>query len=281
MSEILEQTSYALEEYVVDRGLIAGIHGSTQTQIGGKGRVISDAPLHPSTLDLTAIDPFSIDSIAFGQLNVTRTIPDKRLNVSVIVQADRSKDHPGIIAAKSRLAETLMDTLDASMPHRRDRVLSYYLGADELSINGEDIEALPYSDDPGVNAKTIAEVCQDGLTFVIGDFKRLQFDTTQRRMLQAAVAIKLNHPFELEIPANTGRWTLSVSEVLDSHNKRKLAAANGNLLDNHTQQISLLRAAGFAVATVVTDPRDHKWGFDYDTADKAIADAVTTVATRK
>ena len=128
MSEVFEQTSKALQEYVIEHGVLPGIHGSTQMQIGGKGRVISDALLDPTNLDLTAIDPFSIDGLALGQTYVTRTIPDKRLDISVLVHSDRSNDHPGITAAKKQIASTLLDTIDASMPDRRDRVYSYYLG---------------------------------------------------------------------------------------------------------------------------------------------------------
>ena len=277
MSELLEQTSAALQDYVVNQGFLPGVHGSIQPQIGGKGRVVSDVLLNPSNFDLSAIDPFSIDGIVSDGIYVTRTIPHKRLYVSVIVQADRAQDHPGIVAAKRQLASTLLETIDASMPDRRDRVYGYYLGNDPFQLDDFDVEALPYSTDSTVNTRTVADVCQQGLAFVISDFKRLQFGQEHRSSLPAAVAVKLNHPFELAIPANSGNWTLGGGKVLKTNNMGKLAQANNELRAYHDQQESLLRAARFAVAAVVSEPKNHVLGFNEQLADDAIATAIQSI----
>jgi hypothetical protein len=177
-------------------------------------------------------------------------------------------------AARQRLAGELSDAVSEALPGITDHAWSYAIGESAGIGADRDVEVIDTNGDPLVEAQTIAELCQGGLTFVISDFLALPLEQAD---CPTTVAIKANHSYDLELPAGYGRLPTNVEGgEVNTDKPRELTRVNRAQQEQHDQIVARLEAAGIAVAQVLFNWKDQPLsGFGVEAADQGIAGAIS------
>jgi hypothetical protein len=213
--------------------------------------------------------------MVLGEPHVRVAVPERPLHVTVVThhRSAGKSDFYQMNAARQRLAGELSGAISESLPGITDRAWSYAIGeAVEESIES-DVEIIRSNGDPLAEAKTIEELCQNGLTFVISDFLALPLDISDH---STTVAIKANHSFDLALPAGFGSLPTNVGGgEVNTDKPKDLGRVNQAQLEKHQQTVARLEAAGIAVAQVLFNWIDYpREGFDIEAADQHIAGAI-------
>jgi hypothetical protein len=272
----LERTESAIAEFTANRGLIFGIHETEEFKVGGVGRDVGEVVFDPAQHDASAINPLSIWESVLGEPHVRLAVPERPLHVNVVAhhRSSGKSDFYQMNAARQRLAGELSDAISESLPGITDRSWNYVIGEAAEGSGDSDVEIIRTNGDPVAEAKTIAELCRDGLTFVISDFLALPLEQAG---CQTTVAIKANHSYDLKLPAGYGRLptNLEGGEV-NTEKPRELARVNRAQQEQHGQTVARLEAAGITVAQVLFNWKDQPLtGFDAEAADQGIATAIS------
>jgi hypothetical protein len=271
---LLPLTQEALYEFDASEMPGSGDHNGYDIASGMPGLVIGEAIYDPMLHRPEDIYHMSVRGAATGDMYVQLKKPERPLAVNVVIHED-SRDHPMFARAKEYLGGLLVDALDEALPGIQDVTNCYYMGKRDLGFG--DFEHLPLTEDADANARTLAEVCNGGLSFVLSRFNRLpierHIDPTTK-----TVGVLVSHPAEYAFPAGHGVISLGGSKEVNTSSRRQLARKNAELQAVNDATDARLNAAGIATAPVLFDPRVpyHKW--DAEAADRAIAQAVTTVA---
>ena len=272
----LEATESAIADFTANRGLLFGIHEAEEFKVGGVGRDVGEVMFDPAKHDAAAINPLSIWESVLGEPHVRVAIPERPLHINVIAhhRSTGKSDFYQMNAARQRLAGELSNAISESLPGITDRSWSYAIGEAAGETADSDVEVIGTNGDPVLEAKTIAELCRDGLTFVISDFLALPLDAAD---YQTTVAVKANHSYDLELPAGYGRLPTNVEGgEVNTENPKELARVNRAQQEQHDQTVARLEAAGIAVAQVLFNWKDQPLnGFDVEAADQSIAGAIS------
>ena len=272
----LEQTESAIAGFTANRGLLFGIHEAEEFKVGGVGRDVGEVMFDPAKHDAGAINPLSIWESVLGEPHVRVAIPERPLHINVISHHRSSgiSDFYQMNAARQRLAGELSNAISESLPGVTDRSWNYAIGEAVEEPGDPDVEVIGTNGDPVVEAKTIAELCRDGLTFVISDFLALPLERADRL---TTVAIKANHSYDLELPAGHGSLPTNVKGgEVNTEKPKELARVNQAQQEQHDQTVARLEAAGITVAQVLFNWKNHPLsGFDIEAADQGIARAIS------
>src|SRR5690606_16110980 len=133
------------------------------------------------------------------------------------------------------------------------RIAASKLTATDTVANGI-VEAMPAldflekvtivdNDDNTRDEADVYEAVAEGLSFIVSDFQR--FELAEKFSNRAdVVALKVNHPMELEVPANVGHLILGGLVEINTNNARELAAYNAELADYHADIVARIKATG-------------------------------------
>lgn len=273
----LPQTEQALSEVFANQQIIYGVHGSEELRTSGLGVFVGERPFKPGRDKPSDINPLSIWEAIDDEPYVPLIIPDRPLSVNVVTHERQQpeEDVLDIIPSKRRLASEIADSLYDTMPGLTDRVFQYAVGEAAETIKGSEIEVIGTDGDPLTDAKTIAELCQDGLTFVVSDFHKLPLEETEADF-PMAVAVKANHKFDVALPKMEKNMRIALGNQggeVNLGDEAEVDAINERMAAIHADTVRRLRRAGLAVAHIVMEPA-LALGFNAARADRELAAAI-------
>jgi hypothetical protein len=273
---LLERTQSAVADVSANRQHIFGFHGGEQLVAGSLGKYVCDVDFNPEQHEPWMINPFSIWEGLTDKPQVSLQVPERPLHINVIAhhRSTGKSDFYQMNAARQRLAGELSDAVSEALPGITDHAWSYAIGESAGIGADRDVEVIDTNGDPLVEAQTIAELCQGGLTFVISDFLALPLEQAD---CPTTVAIKANHSYDLELPAGYGRLPTNVEGgEVNTDKPRELTRVNRAQQEQHDQIVARLEAAGIAVAQVLFNWKDQPLsGFGVEAADQGIAGAIS------
>lgn len=255
----LKQTRHAIFELQSSEERGVGMHMGDELAIGVPGIPIGEVAFDSSRHLAEAINPFSVGEMMTGMPHVTQVMPFRHLEMNVVLHQDPADRRlhrwlQPVREHKRWLARQLFSAIDDSK-QMLDQTNLYVVG------DSEDIDDLPGIADIRRNtesadnaSKEIAQICLQGLTFVISDFNNLPLGRLQAAYTQA-IAVKVNHALELKIPANVGIFPLDGATDVDTRKAHKLKAANDGIQVKHSRIEDSLVESGFRLARAVYDPK--------------------------
>ncbi len=253
-----------------------GTHLLADVQTGIPGLVLSEVDYNPRRDSPTAIVMSSVREMVTGQPQVRQYAPQQLLSANVIIHERGSTDSYGISEAKRHMAAELRQAITESMPGLTDEVTTYAVGEKAGLYHDLDIEAWTTDGDPLTDAKTISELCRDGLAFVIGDFLQLPLERVSGASYPATVAVKTNHRIEMALPANVGTLPTIGGGEVNTNKPKELQRVNEALASLHAETIARLGRLGIAVAHIVLAPH-FTAGYETTAADRAISRAISRI----
>lgn len=273
----LPQTKSALTELAANSRFGAGIHIEPQPRVGYDGVVIGEVPYDPARHSPLDINPLSLMAEATGEQHVQLVLPNRPLDMNIVVDYGYGEDHPKIAAMKRNLAHRLETAAQSALPSITDKVYSYAIGEpDEIDMGIHYFEASSDHE----RATFVAGLCLEGLTFVLSDFRHLPLAELSQADLSGGVAVKVNHPSERALPANVGVIALGGGKEVNTSNTKQLNNWNRELAERHEQIVRGLNTAGMSVAGAVYTPSLNE-GFSVASVDEQLAQAVTAYAKSK
>lgn len=279
---ILEQTQDSMSDLVSNRQREFGGHASVVPRFSLRGTHLGEVPFIPGKHQFKDINPFSLAEEATGIPHVLMVLPKRALNIQIIEDKTGSDDDPRIVDVKQRLAGILHESIVDSKPGMTDRVRHYAIidpTSEIASSLDYDTELIDSTTDREVVSKTVADICLNGLTFIISDFNRLNFDNLPKSAFEKTIAIKANHPAEIEIPQALVSLGLGRGREADLRKPKELTRLNASLKNYNQSVVNRLEKAGMAVAQVVFDSSSRD-GFDMFYTDNAIAAAIKQISAR-
>lgn len=259
-----------------------GEHFSESSRIRHNGEYLGERDFDPHKDDPSDIDPLSYWQDIVDTPQVVERRPFYPLDASIIVHqpmGSQFDEELNIGSNRRLLARMLGQAIESSIPNVSDRTYSYFVGEKVDKATHKNGEVIKTDGNPESDAKIISEIALNGLTFVISDFIRLNFNPSDAKNIRKSIAVKANVPFDLSL--NPGVLVLRSGERGGESNTRKnesLNETNNLLLENHIRVIEKLRSLGLGVAKVAYLPSEinrHK-----NDIDKEIATAIRSLSTQ-
>jgi hypothetical protein len=269
---VFSQTESALAELSANNNMRFGTHTRYDLASGVPGLIIGEQIYDPAKHLGSAINPMSFLAEVTGEQYVQQVLPSHSLDMKLIIDRSARQEDPRITAYKARVGREVASAIHSALPGIGDNLHAYVLGNHEDDTEAEFIEA---TSDPKTNAKMIADVCMGGLAFVISDFGRLPL-AAQSDDSSEVIAVKVNHPFELALPANVGTISLGGLREVRTNKAKELTAYNDIQSAGHQAIYDSFEVARIPVASVRFDHK-QPLGFDDIAADSAIAGAVQAI----
>jgi hypothetical protein len=272
------QTENALSDISANLPSIRGRHLGDGIKTGARGKTVGEVSYDPVKHSPTKINPLSINGLITGESFVPRVIPSRPIEANIIIHNDPRSNQKDIYRTKFALAETLAAQISESMPAFRDRVNVYLLGED-IEITKElgrlDAEKIDNTEDPFIAAQTTAELCMNGLAFIISDFENLPVDEVEHQF-KGTLGIKTNHELDLDISSIAGnRAVLSLGQAREVKLwKPKEVSSFNEALARHDQEVvGRLERVGMKIARVISSQSEYN-GYNLKAADQSIAGAI-------
>lgn len=271
---VFRATEQALADLSSNEQLLMGEHLNGQIEAGAHGLMVGSVSFDPTKHRPHQIDPISPLGLALDQPFVREVLPLKALNLNIVVDATDRDEHPMVSMSKRALAGELVEAIDSALPGMTDKVFAYVIGDGIEDLGGLDYEPINVAESTDING-SVAALATYGLTFVVSDFKRLV--PVERRDFVNVVAIKTDHKLERQLPAGIGPFTLRGGAAVNTDKRRELREANQRLEQQHQEIIARLKKMGASVASIVVDPKENPYyGFNFNAADQAIAEAIVS-----
>jgi hypothetical protein len=286
---LLRHTESAIEDIVADLNLSYGQHLTDELASASDGIVIGETAYDTTRNTPSQIHHNSIMGAATGAYYVRQSIPERPINISIVEHRDAdeaslSKQEDKILRSiwfgRQALSRLLVDVLGDSLPTTHDTVNSYIVGSptenDRLS---SDSEIITNTDDPIKAAEAVAEIAEDGLTFVIGSMRRLPLEKIEDTDYDSLVAIKTNHLYDRMLMPGTGPWRTGNPQMpeVNTDDPAQLTRWNTYLNNLHQQRVTVLQSAGIAVASAVFNPKLKPFCIDVIAFDKSLSSAIESV----
>lgn len=276
----LENTQSAIYELTSNWYLNHGDHQGTKIKVGVSGDRMGEIPYDPAEHLPQHINYFSPMGLLTGKPYVRLVRPKRALKIQIIEDRSTSDDDQQITLTRQKLTETLSESIADSRSGISDRVIPYVIydstreSGDQFSYDNPPIDSNLGSE---FVSSSVADICSQGLTFIISNFVGLNLDDQSRGDFEETVAIKANVPAELKMTVGPKIWV--GGEWLDTKKEKKLAQYHAGQ-DMYNQQIrDRLEAVGMSVAQVIfSTDLDNGYGFDVSNTDDAIAAAVRKIS---
>jgi hypothetical protein len=233
-----------------------------------EGYVEFDQGIH----ELSDIEDFSLEEDLTGEEQVRINFRELPLDVNIALDGTSRQEHDPLTSAKQKVAGQLAEFLQDILDREKDE--SYrHLVVEAGSKSEKDYitDKVAYVKGRSeVQGKFIGVAHEVGIPFIVSDFSKVSM---AQGSLPPAIAVKVNHVLEREVPANVGILNLGGNVELNTNNSGQLMAYNRTLDRIHQSKLQQLRAAGANVVAVVADPR-LAHGFDIASSDQQIAKSV-------
>ena len=272
------QTESALAELPSNLFDSRGRHNSFDIKTGVSGVKIGESEYDPTKHTPLDIDPMSTMSMITGMPYVRQVIPNRPIEANVILHNSKAGSRSDIFEIKSKLASTLIGEISRAMPAIRDRVNCYVIG-DDLELSQELLRlganAIKGTEDPVVAATKTADLCMNGLAFILSDFERLPLEEVDH-VFSRTVGIKVNHKYDINIDDLRGRKAVlgvGGSREIRLWKDKDVDSFNEGLEVHDEAIVERLKRIGISVARVISDQNEIN-GFSVKGADSQIARAI-------
>jgi hypothetical protein len=269
------RTESALSELPSNMNEGRGRHSSFEIKTGVPGVKIGESEYDPSKHTPMDIDPMSMMGMITGNPYVRQVIPSRPIEANIIIHNSPNSSRSDIFQVKSNLASTLSSEISRAMPAIRDRVNCYIVG-EESEISSEllrlGVNYLDGTENPEVADITTADLCMNGLAFVISDFEELALDKTGNRFSRT-IGIKVNHQYEVDMSELRGRRVeigAGGARSIRAWKAKEFDSFNQSLIDHDQSIVNRLQSVGISVARVIANNNDVQ-GFSVNNADQEIS----------
>jgi hypothetical protein len=270
-----QATSEAIAEWQanVPYGIGDHLERNISTSIGNV--VLGEVQFDPHIHDPSDIDHMSMMGIATGELYVPEVLPQKPLNMNVIIDATTREDHPSLIKVKRDIAHQIYSAIDDATIGMSDRVFATELTSRPQKSSNPDFEIVVARNNKALQ-KFLGMTAINQLAIVISDFKNFDRRHSSEAGKSPMVAVKVNHPAERRIPYDVGILSLGGYEEINTNKHRRVDAKNAELEAQHREIVEELEAIGAEVAEVITKPFSAT-GYEVAEVDAAIATAISNL----
>src|SRR5665213_1673781 len=306
----LDRTSKAIRALRTSEEHSFGMHSSGHVVVGGRGITVGEVRLDPARHPMTAVRRASPLGRLTGWPHVGLQLPDHPIQMNVIIHDDSgNRDQPQWLDAipeyKSRIAAGIKEAIVAAK-RMGDTSKIYLLGnPKDRDKYGQGTRFVERTEKPLSAAQKIADLCRPAaLTVLVGELTNLPFLdinqgnlATTRSMFRRTIAVKTNHPVELQLPRGRGIYPMGNGEEIDSssHTRRgkaKFETVNKDLAAVHFNTITALGEAGIVFAATSTFETNYSLEIEDPTLvlvppngsmqplDRPIASAIETVRRR-
>ena len=269
--EQLSETRNALQQILSDEQMRSGVHLADYVAIGVPGVTVGEVPFNPSMHSVSAINPMSLNEWSTDQYHVKQVVPFKSLEMNVILHRDPAdRQMPQWLESarqyKHYLASSLADAVfDAKQVG--DEANYYIIGdTQDREENNWNVEYISGTEDPVEAARTIEDICLRGLTFIVSDFNRLPLE--HNAGMNRSLAIKSNHPYEIEVPKAKFALPLGGDRELRTWKSKELKQYNDDLEEKNLAIEQRLLDLGLRVS------HDSHQGLNSDGYNMSSVDAV-------
>jgi hypothetical protein len=266
-------------------------HRGRDMVVVSSGPVVSERPFDIHSDDITQIDPLSLASrMTHGrELYVPIRTPERSLPVNIVAHSDPLERHDPqeILLGRKILTRELQNSLEDALP-QDDRINFFVVGQRDPHLVEPWVDYLEGTEEPLAAAHAVADLCRDGLTIVISTFKNLPLEQAQKHP-RAAVAVKVNHQWDLQLQPDTGTHDTGEPTMPVVHtNMRRGGKPNPELLayrvlqeQRHEETMERLKRAGLVPMYAVFDKQKAPDFADSKVIDVSLARAVRLAARRR
>lgn len=276
----LPETAGALSEAMANSQFGPGGHAFANTRTGANGLFLGEIPFDPAYHEAADILQTSMMEDVLDTPHVGLYRPEHPLHISVVTDYGNTADDARIMRTKREAARNLTEGILGQLTSVTDRLDSFAVGATEATQLGlNDHELIGREASEQERAEEIARLGLGGLTLVISDFRSLPLGQFGGGDFSETLAIKVNHPWERQIPARVGILSLRGLAEVNTNKPRELDKVNRRLEAQHKQKIEELEEAGITVASVVLRPK-LPLKVDETEVDEALATGIRTLMVR-
>lgn len=281
----LTRTENSLAELAASRYQDVGMRPSERMAIADQGFIVGEEPFEVAAHDLSDINLFSLNAAITGVPHVTERLPEKSIDVNVVLHEDpqEATDPDEIYWGRKIVAVKTLQAVRNSLLFN-DRAHFYLAGDSDSPLPDRETILLPDLDTPAKSAEAVAEICaMRGLAVVISTFNNLPLESAGT--FDMTVGIKVNHAFDLCLPSNVGEWAtgeedmpvVQTNDGLFGKTSKELIRYQQRQAERHNQIVHRLQEAGIKMAQVIFD-RGNPQGFDIEKTDSSISKAIKDVA---
>lgn len=278
----LPKTTSEIKKLQANTNRPLGMHSSGRIELTKNGRMINEIPYDEVKHHQFEPDPISIQSMLTDEEYISYREPYKPLTLSVVMHADPNshKYAKWITRAKDDTMLTLAGAISKMKLGYGDRVRTYSVGDVERLKDNPLYKGSNYSLETKDNDEAshkIADICNNGLTYILSSFNNLDFQDEKSIAGRGIVGIKINHVLEKELKPGTVKFSTGEkqNESIDTSDKKQLDEWNKILESRHETIVNSLGSFGLSIAQVVFEGRncDPSYGFNVPAADLEIAAA--------
>jgi hypothetical protein len=253
----------------------AGLHTTERQRPGDFGALVGYENFDPARHRIDQIDHTSELEDVFDVPQVQIVLPYNRLNLNVMLNIGNEPTLPKylqeVIDGKLRLTTNLTEAL-VGAKQIGDRARLLVMGETVQYAGLPSAVNVPTRDGSSVQRTIQDQAGRAFLNFWVSGFSGV--DPNVR--VPKTVAVKANHPLELELPPNVGIVSLGGLKECDTDKPKQLKATNKELSERHEEALKKLASMGLTIVEVVYDS-SHALGFDSKKLDRELAKAVRAV----
>ncbi len=247
-----------------------GMHFAGEARTAVPGLTMGDVPFDYAMHHPGSVNPLSVMGVALKQPHVTRVLPNKPVHINMVTDFTNRSELPSFTRVKRNTAELVASGLADAIEGSIGNIACRHLVGEQLGdgVIDEFIESRDRS-----KALSAAEkLSRNGLTILLSDFQGVELPTGS---LKGAIAIKVDHLLDYNIPEDMGTRPVAPDVELNTDKPSDLAVYNAQLQEKHEAIMESLRRAGALVVPVVADHINHKpYGIDIADTDERIAQAI-------
>jgi hypothetical protein len=279
--ETLTETRHAIYELRTNEERGFGLHLDEGVAVGVPGIQIGEEPFDQSRHLPEHINPISTQEMMTGLPHVTMVMPYRPLDMNVVLHQDpRERTMNRYVQPVRSYKRILAQELQAAISDARHvtDTSNLYVVGDARQLNGLSAEAqvLAGTEEPEAAANAVADICRQGLTFIISNFDRLPLENVANFAGKNAVAVKANHEFELSIPAKVGGWPMDSGLEVNTNKSKELIPANEAIAQRNNEIEEMLGSLGLTTAQVTYVNQASQSGNLRD-ADRQLASAIRAI----
>jgi hypothetical protein len=290
---LLLETQHSIAELATSHKAV-GMHNTGQLVVGGQGYKAAELAFDIDLHEPEDIDPFSLVGMMSGEPQVTEVMPEKSLDVNVILHRDPMEDEKEkgghadeIFWARKTLMHAVGQAITSSLLYN-DRARFYVVGQRDPDLIGREGIYIPETEDPVDASEAISKLCTGGLNIVMGTFARLRLENTPKGTFKTTVGVKTNHILDRKLGRNMGEWPTGDPEmpIVNTNDqgviKKRMSddlIAYHNLQERrHKEIVTRSEATGIKMAEAVFDKTVEPHYFDTGVTDRSLAKAIKRVA---
>jgi hypothetical protein len=214
------------------------MHRFPQQSVSVGGLDIGSMDFDPARHMPHQIDVLSPMQDVYDSPQVRVQLPHNPMLVTLVGDYRFKGDSPEIARMKSGAVDAVVQGLVDVLPNLD--IQDTYRLEDEVNLQKDEEELL--------------DLCNAGLCFVIGDFRKLRLDAPFSQRADV-IALKVNHPAERAIMPNVGNISVGGMLEINTNKPRQVRAANALLEQRHMERMSKLQAAGALAGAVILAPK--------------------------